>query len=159
MKLKVLYGCFILYTMVHLVFFFGNENQIVESITLKADPIVLALFSLMGLFPLWFFVSLSRQYQLAKKDYLYLVTSFFIGAYALTPFFFHSHVEKPYKKSFKTIDGLFLMVFLIILAYGFIFGDVQTYFQWFQSDSFIHIMTLDFLLLLVLSIHKLKQTT
>lgn len=52
-----------------------------------------------------------------------------------------------------------MIVTIFILVFGFTFGDFNNYVDAFLHDSFVHILTLDFIFLTVTSIFTLKPLT
>lgn len=145
------------YTIFHLVFYFQNQGVLENTLILNVDPSIIALFNLMGLYPLGFLVFVTKYHEVKKLDYIPLGLGFLLGAYAITPYFFIN--RKPAKKkepwpSMIALVGLILS--LTLIGFGFILGNISVLMSAFLKDSFIHIMLIDFVALTLLSVWVLK---
>ena len=110
------------------------------------NPTLVSLFMMMGLHPvlcaayLW-------EYK-SKPSYIpFCVGSFFLGCFALLPFLFFRSIQ--YRKislwTSKKLPSIAILVgFILFIAYG-LQGDFSLFYQTFQNDNFVHIMSLDFL--------------
>ncbi len=152
MKLKWAYVILVGYSLIHVLFFFRNNGVLMDIIEMKADPLVFSLFNLMGLFPLSFLIYAWLYEDLTKKDYPYFIFSFMLGAFALTPYFLKT---KEVPRLRKHRPKLFLLVMsvisMLVIIYGLTLGSFINYGNAFMSDSFVHIMTFDFLFMIGLS--------
>ncbi|MDY3195720.1 MAG: hypothetical protein RBQ95_02565 [Paracholeplasma sp.] len=154
MKLKWAYGLLVSYSLMHLIFFFSTSSVLVDILKMEADPLVFTVFNLMGLFPLSFLLYALFYETIEKKEYPYFILSFMLGAFALTPYFIKRKevpsVTKNRPRAFLLVIGV---MSLLLIIYGVILGRVSEYSRAFMSDSFVHIMTFDFLFMIGLSVY------
>ncbi|MFA7376408.1 MAG: hypothetical protein WCZ13_02785 [Acholeplasmataceae bacterium] len=152
MKLKWAYVLFVGYSLIHVLFFFRNNGVLMDIIEIKADPLVFSLFNLMGLFPLSFLIYTWLYEDLTKKDYPYFIFSFMLGAFALTPYFLKVKEAPRLRKHRPKLFLLMMSVIsMLVIIYGLSLGNFNDYISLFMSDSFVHIMTFDFLFMIGLS--------
>lgn len=142
--------CF--YTLFHLIFNFQNEGVLESIFLLEADPLVFAVFNLLGLFPLAFLTLALSTNKLKNLDFALLFSGFMLGGFVSTLYFIRA--SKPSFKPIKWLQSIsilgILLTFMTIVS-GLIFGSITTYIELFKSDSFIHIMTLDFIFMVFIS--------
>lgn len=142
--------CF--YTLFHLIFNFQNEGVLESIFLLEADPLVFAVFNLLGLFPLAFLTLALSTNKLKILDFALLFSGFMLGGFVSTLYFIRA--SKPSFKPIKWLQSIsilgILLTFMTIVS-GLIFGSITTYIELFKSDSFIHIMTLDFIFMVFIS--------
>ncbi len=131
------------------------------------NPLIVAEFNLMGLLPLVYFCLLlvdgDRQRSLGKKirAWPFALLMMGVGAFALLPYLI---LRRPLTGTeplppprnlllricqSRWIGGLALPI-LGLLIYGVLQGDWTDFGQQWQSSRFIHVMSLDFLLLIAL---------
>ncbi len=126
----------------------------------EINPLVVSLFNLMGILPaayacLLFFDGRSQK----LPAWIFVIGSFGLGAFALLPYlaFRESNTVWDGEKNLllkileSPITGLILTSGAIaLLSSGIIYGDWGDFvFQW-QTNQFIHVMSLDFCLLSLL---------
>ena len=116
------------------------------------NPALVSLFMMMGLHPMLCAAYL-WEYK-SKPSYIpFCMGSFFLGCFALLPFLFFRSIQHR-KISFWTSANLpsiaILIGFVFFLAYGMT-GDISSFHQTFQEDNFVHIMSLDFLVFVVVA--------
>ncbi len=131
------------------------------------NPVIVAEFNLMGVLPLIFAALLlidgHRQKQIGGKVPAgpFLVLSMGVGAFALLPYLI---LRKPLRgdEPIPALDGtlglwnspwagrILTVIALGLVGYGIGWGDWRAFgIQW-QFSRFIHVMTLDFLLLVLM---------
>jgi hypothetical protein len=124
------------------------------------NPLVVALFNLMGIWPIIYSAVVFIDGRGQKiPAWLFATASFAVGAFALLPYltFRESNNQFVGKKNtlLKLLDsrvtGFVLTVATVILfAYGLRGGDWGSFVQEWQTNRFIHVMSLDFCLLSLL---------
>lgn len=124
------------------------------------NPLVIALFNLMGIWPLIYSALLFIDGRGQKLPaWLFATASFAVGAFALLPYLALREPNQQFMGSknalIKLLDsrvtGIVLTVAATILVtYGLREGDWHNFIQQWQTSRFIHVMTLDFCLLCLL---------
>ncbi|CDR30328.1 Uncharacterised protein [Acholeplasma oculi] len=146
------YMILIIYTIVHLTFNFSNGNILINIFMLQVDPLILAVFNMLGLFPLAFILFAFTTNKLNKLDFVPLLFGFVLGGFASTPYFIYK--EKPLFRKIKWFKEIALvgmiMTFFTILG-GLLMGNIHAYIDAFLNDSFVHIMTIDFIFMVFIS--------
>ena len=131
------------------------------------NPMVVVLFNLMGLWPLVYAsLALSDGREQTILAWPFVVGSFGFGAFALLPYLAlrASTATVPYRlPDTALLKGLnsrwlgwgVLSLTLILMVYGVVQGDLSTTWQdfchQFSSSQFIHVMSLDFCMLTLLT--------
>lgn len=156
----VAYALLIFYTLVHLLTNFMNQDILIQILNMQADPLIFAVFNLLGIFPFAFLVLAFATSKLNKLDYIPLLLAFGLGGFANAPFFIYKDIKKMhYVKYFRTLSIIGIIMTIITILSGLIFGSFTTYYDTFLSDSFIHIMTIDFIFMVVVSPLILKPVS
>ncbi|MFN6528187.1 DUF2834 domain-containing protein [Nostoc sp. ChiSLP03a] len=124
------------------------------------NPLVIALFNLMGIWPLIYSAIVFIDGRGQKiPAWLFASVSFGVGAFALLPYLAFREPNNQFvgKKNIllKLLDsrvtGFVLTVATVILVtYGIRGGDWSNFVQEWQTNRFIHVMSLDFCLLCLL---------
>ncbi len=124
------------------------------------DPAVVSLFNLMGVWPIIYaFVLLGDGRQQHLPAWPFVAASFGIGAFALLPYLV---LRRPspvlvgprgwllayLDRRWSALPLFFVTVALLVWGIGW--GDWGTFARQWQSDRFIHVMSLDFCLLALL---------
>lgn len=128
----------------------------------EADPFGFMMFVLMGFYPISFFLSnLILKRKLTALDWVLTGLGFLFGAFALYPSYFREYERKEWTTSIKPtfLVWIGLGLTLMFMVYGMMLGETQTYTDAFAQDTMIHIMTLDFIALTILSILIAKEHT
>jgi hypothetical protein len=124
------------------------------------NPLIVSLFNLMGVLPLMYAPLLlidGKGQKLVASPFVIL--SLGVGAFALLPYFaFRQPLPQfPGQKSWllKILDSrifgvLVTTLFLLILLPGLSNGDWNDFFLQWQNSRFIHVMSLDFCILILL---------
>ncbi len=168
MKNKIIFGSiwlgFILYA-----FIFAPPDQ-PDTLTLiqnlstgnwtGINPLIISLFNLMGIWPFIYSCVLFIDGQGQKiPAWLFATLSFGVGAFAILPYLALRQPNPQFlgKKSvlIKVLDsritGLLLTIAAIaIVSYGLTQGNWVDFIQQWQTNRFIHVMSLDFCLLTLL---------
>ena len=124
------------------------------------NPLVIALFNLMGILPMIYAALMLIDGKTQKLSAgLFSAASFAVGAFAILPYLAlresNSRPVGEHNGIIKLVDSRWLGVFLsigtvILLAYGITQGDWVDFVQQWQTSRFIHVMSLDFCLLILL---------
>jgi hypothetical protein len=141
-----------------------NTSEIIQKLsameTEGINPLIVSLFNLMGILPLMYAPLLlidGRGQKLVASPFVIL--SFGVGAFALLPYFAfrQPQIEFSGTKSWllKILDSrvfsiLLVTAFLLILIPGLRTGNWNDFFLQWQNSRFIHVMSLDFCLLVLL---------
>lgn len=124
------------------------------------NPLVIALFNIMGIWPLIYsclmFTDGSGQ---RISAWIFALASFAVGAFALLPYLALRNPSPTFSGDRNWVLGwldsrlngvAIAMLTMGLLIYGVVFGNWQDFVQQWQSSRFIHVMSLDFLLLCLL---------
>ncbi|WLR57905.1 hypothetical protein [Guptibacillus hwajinpoensis] len=145
----------------------GNGPYLSELLTMNhPDPSLLAMFSLLGVFPAVFAILLLRDDSGSVPAWPFVVGSFLLGAFSLLPYFIlNKNKERsnrtPNKvRRFLQLRGLSIVLIGLafgLMVYGLLAGDATIYQKAFLESNFVHVMTIDFLVLTGLSIVALRD--
>jgi hypothetical protein len=124
------------------------------------NPLIVALFNLMGILPIIYacFLLIDGRGQKIPA-WLFTSASFGVGAFAILPYLAlrqpNSEWQGDKNLLIKILDsritGIFLTLgTLILLFLGVFYGNWGDFAQQWQSNRFIHVMSLDFCLLSLL---------
>jgi hypothetical protein len=121
------------------------------------NPLVITLFNLMGIWPMIYSALLFIDGRGQKiPAWLFASASFGVGAFALLPYLTLRKTNPSFPGTKNTliklldsrVTGVILTIGTVILVtYGLLQGDWSNFIQQWQSDRFIHVMSLDFCLL------------
>jgi len=121
------------------------------------NPLVVALFNIMGVIPIIYSAVLFIDGRGQKiPAWLFAIPSFAVGAFAILPYLALREPNKQFtgKKDFfiKLLDSRFTGIALtlgtiILVGYGLQGGDWGNFVQQWQTSRFIHVMSLDFCVL------------
>lgn len=124
------------------------------------NPLIIALFNLMGIFPLIYACLLFIDGRGQKiKAFPFVLGSFGVGAFTILPYLAlrNSNPEFSGKKDWliKILDsrltGIILTIgTVILLVFGFSQGNWEDFIRQWQTSRFIHVMSLDFCFLCLL---------
>jgi hypothetical protein len=130
------------------------------------NPIVIALFNLMGIWPMAYgAVMLFEQSERFKPGW-FCGAAFGVGAFAILPYLAlrkpRAESVLPTKPLLKILDSRWLAIALIIgsvilLTYGITQGDWGAFVQQWRSERFIHVMSIDFVMLWLLFVVLAKD--
>ncbi len=124
------------------------------------NPLIIALFNLMGIWPLVYTCVLlvdGRGQNLAA--WIFVAVSFAVGAFAILPYLALRRSPAPFTGPvnwlLKITESRWMGVAIglgaiALLSYGLFNGDWSDFWQQWQTSRFIHVMSLDFCLLSLL---------
>jgi hypothetical protein len=124
------------------------------------NPLIISLFNIMGVWPLIYSGLLFIDGREQKiPAWLFATGSFGVGAFALLPYLALRQPNQQFTGSkdifLKLMDSRWLGVVLTfgslaLLSFGLLNGDWRDFIQQWQTNRFIHVMSLDFCLLCLL---------
>lgn len=124
------------------------------------NPLVIALFNIMGVLPMLYACLLLIDGRGQKVPaWLFASVSFGVGAFALLPYLALRQPNPAFagEKSalLKLLDSRWTALALAVgaialLIYGLAAGDWSNFVQQWQTDRFVHVMSLDFCMLCLL---------
>ena len=124
------------------------------------NPLIIALFNLMGILPLIYacFLLIDGKGQKISA-WLFVTASFAVGAFAILPYLALRQPNPSWSGEknllLKILDSRWLgtiltMGTIIISCFGLLNGDWSDFIQQWQTSKFINVMSLDFCLLCLL---------
>ncbi|RCJ17607.1 hypothetical protein A6S26_30360 [Nostoc sp. ATCC 43529] len=124
------------------------------------NPLIIALFNLMGVWPIVYSAVLFIDGRGQKiPAWPFAIASFAVGAFAILPYL---ALRKPNQKFLgkkntfvKLLDShitgfVLTLAAVILVAYGLTGADWTNFIEQWQTNRFIHVMSLDFCLLCLL---------
>ena len=124
------------------------------------NPSILAVFNAMGIWPMVYAcVALIDGRGQRILAWPFVILSFGVGAFALLPYLAlrqpNPKFTGPKTLFIRLIDsrwvgGLLLVGAIAVLGFGLIYGDWADFWQQWQTSRFIHVMTIDFVMLWLL---------
>lgn len=124
------------------------------------NPLVVVIFNLMGIWPLVYSAVIFSDGRGQKiPAWLFAIASFAVGVFALLPYLAFRESNKQFfgqkniliKLLDSRITGIVLTaITAILVVYGIWGGDWSNFVQQWQTNRFIHVMSLDFCLLCLL---------
>lgn len=164
----IIFGLIWVFFVVYAFFFAPPEQPnttelIINLLTGKwagINPLIVALFNLMGIWPLIYCAVLFVDGQGQKiPAWPFALGSFGVGAFSILPYLalrqpnpnFSGEESGLIKRFESRTTGVFLLLGAIALvAYGILQGNWSDFIQQWQTSRFIHVMSLDFCLLCLL---------
>jgi hypothetical protein len=165
---KILFGGLWL-TVVVYAFFLAPPNQpdtfeLIQKLSTGQwqgiNPLVIALFNIMGVWPMIYACLLLLDGRGQKIPAgLFVAASFGVGAFALLPYLALRQPNPSFAGEktalLKLLDSRWTGAILAagavgLLIYGLTAGDWSDFIQQWRTDRFIHVMSLDFVLLCLL---------
>ncbi len=124
------------------------------------NPSILAIFNAMGIWPMVYAcVALLDGQGQRIPAWPFVLLSFGVGAFALLPYLAlrqpNPEFTGPKTLLLRLVDsrsvgGLLLLGAIAVLGFGLLYGDWADFWQQWQTSRFIHVMTIDFVLLWLL---------
>ncbi|OKH17038.1 DUF2834 domain-containing protein [[Limnothrix rosea] IAM M-220] len=118
------------------------------------NPLIIALFNVMGILPLMYGAVLFLDGRGQKLPaWAFSTGSFFLGAFALMPYLALRQENPTFAgeknwwlrwQDSRILGALTLIGLVVLFYYGFSQGDWADYVTRFKGDRFIHVMSLDF---------------
>ncbi|MBL1209871.1 DUF2834 domain-containing protein [Geminocystis sp. GBBB08] len=124
------------------------------------NPVIICLFNIMGILPFIYasFLIIDGRGQ-KNKAFPFVIGSFFLGAFALLPYFAFRQKNTNFiaQKTLiiKILDSRLYSILVTLSCFTLIFiavtkGDWQDFILQWQTSKFIHVMSLDFCCLCLL---------
>ncbi|PYZ95458.1 hypothetical protein CR205_19795 [Alteribacter lacisalsi] len=123
----------------------------------EVDPLITAVFSMLGLYPLIFIILLVSKDRHKVPAWPFAVLSFGLGAFTILPWLaFRGRVGKPFPRGPEWLHRLLLSPFflLILLFIGAgiwataVSGSLAAYSEGYFSSHLVSTMTVDFIVVL-----------
>jgi len=124
------------------------------------NPLIVALFNIMGVWPIIYASLLLFDGRMQKiRAYPFVLGSFAVGAFAILPYLALRQPNQSFtgQKSWllkvlesRWVGGGVTIAAVALLAYGLTQGNWADFVQQWQTNRFIHVMSLDFCLLCLL---------
>ncbi len=135
-------------------------QKLITGETADINPTIVALFNLMGVYPLIYGCILFSDGRGQRVPaWPFVILSIAVGAFALLPYL---ALREPNPKFTGTknwwikitdsrITGLVIAIATIVLViYGYKYGDWGNFIEEWRTNRFIHVMSLDFMMLTLL---------
>lgn len=155
-----LYLFLVLYGLIYTVFF-DVPTTFLSDVLGQGDvePIAGMIFNFLGLIPLAFLLYFLRYYTLKWYHWIILLSSFIFGGFASGLIFFFFPEERKTEKPSRLAAILGLVLSIVTLASG-LSGSGAAFYELFINDSFVHVMTVDFVILwgFYLALPKYKRS-
>lgn len=149
----------------------GNSDEIMMQLITgsfeNVDPLVVMVFSFLGVFPILFALLLLPNDRNKLPVWPFVIGSFALGAFALLPYFFLKRKTSADKQRIslkvkRMQDSKVLLGFLITLTvflyiYGISLGSLENYQKALLSSQLVSVMTVDGIVLTWLSWYVFKQ--
>ena len=156
--ISLLFVGLLLYTIIHVVFFFSDTGEFYNMIKLEADPLVITLFNLSAIFGLSFLIFHMKFRSLNRLDLTALILGFGLGAFIIIPLLIKKNVVKDNNEKWLSVMALIgLILAITLLGFGLILGNYQLFINAFMQDSFVHIMAINYITLTILSVIMSKS--
>ncbi len=159
MKAKIIWSLLVIYTLIHLIWFYSMSVNLRTLLTFQGEPLAVGVFNLMGLFPVVFVTFLfCEPHKPSRPRIVSHLLGFMVGAFALLPVVsFEKQRPRHPGSLFRVLLLTLASVALALLIWMFVQGSISSYLNLFQSDSFIHIMTIDWIILYIMSVIVSKK--
>ncbi|WP_280772219.1 hypothetical protein [Salipaludibacillus daqingensis] len=132
----------------------------------KVDPLVVAVFSMLGVYPVIFAMLLLPKDQYRLPAWPFVLFSFGLGAFSLLPYLFlRKNKVRTLPRGPKTFHKVIihpiavtLMLIITVTIYiSSLSGSFLSYQNAFMNSHFVSVMTIDFFVLIWLSYDVLKK--
>lgn len=148
----------------------GDIDYLTQILTMDApDPMLVAVFSLLGVWPMVFAILLVTEDRASIPAWPFVLGSFVLGAFALFPYFIFHYESRKRKnrtseKVYEILKGRTFPLVLFILSVGLVgygvgYGSMIAYQEAFLESRFVHTMTIDFIMLTLLSLLGIAHHT
>jgi len=151
----------LIYTIYHLLTDYQSSVTTQDLMFSDVNPLIFMTFNLLGIIPLGFLlIAFKYQAKLTVYQKIGLTLGFFSGAFAILPTITSLKLGEPKHGIFIKIGSLSgIIISLALLFYGISSGSIRNYVSLFLSDSLVHIMTIDMMVLYLTSIMIMKPLT
>lgn len=151
------------------IFFFapgdmaGNTSLILKMYSEEfrsVNPLIFSVFNLLGVWPMFYAVLVLEESKVQEFPvWPFILLSFIAGGFVYLIYFslrersLEELPRTPLQEKVEKESNMYLLlaVGLILVLYGVILGDYGGYLRSFQENNLVHVMTIDFVLLSILS--------
>jgi hypothetical protein len=149
-KLLYLYVPFIIYSLISFLFPLNAPVDLNAMIFFRGDILVSIVFSMLGVFPLLYVVILLSYQKQKLYVYVLFALGFMLGGFVLLPALMTLHQEpKKENRLLKLLTIILPMTLIIMLLIGILLGNLDVYINEFLTNRFVHIMTIDLIVLIL----------
>lgn len=134
----------------------GSTLDLFALFRFQGNLLVVMVFNMLGVLPLFYFFYMLTYPK--QKWYVYLLfsLSFLIGGYALLlGLYFLDTKQKVLKPFHQKMCIVFNGLIVLMTVTGLLFGDIANYFHLFLNDSFVFVMTFDWIILMLIPLFGL----
>jgi len=150
-KLLLVYIVFVSYSLISMLFNRSVTLDFFALFQLQGDLLLVMIFNMLGVFPLYYLLVVSTYENQPFYVYLLFGLSFMLGAFATIPGFLLLKGKQKTLTKFQERAFIFIPLILLLMTItGVVFGDISYYSNLFINDQFVHIMTIDFFILLLM---------
>jgi hypothetical protein len=119
-------------------------------LTFDHDMLLVMVFNMLGVFPMLFLLILFKYGKQVWYVYVLFFLGFMLGGFVLLPaLMLLKQTPKPQSKRHKLLSVLLPIILIVMLITGILLGDIQIYIDAFLQDRFVHIMTIDLVILIL----------
>ena len=148
-KLLIFYIIFIIYTIFVLSTFSESTLDLSKIFLFEGVWLLIMILNSLGILPVYYILFLSKFKKQKWYVYVLFVLGFMFGAFAIVPGLLLLKRKKNNLTKIKQILFITLPTILILmLLSGLVFGNLSNYLNLFLSDSFVNIMTIDYVFLI-----------
>jgi len=149
-RLLYVYIPFVIYTFISFFNTYPLDIDLMSLFTFQGDLLLAMVFNMLGVFPILF---LSYVLSFEKQPlYVYILfgMGFFFGGFVLLPALMTLKPKRKVISKTLTVSYIVLPILLLLmLIAGILFGDITFYMDAFLHNQFVHIMTIDLLVLIL----------
>lgn len=150
-KLLITYILFLSYTLISLTAERSTTLDFMALFTFDGDMLLVMIFNMLGVFPVYYLMVALRYEKQKPYVYVFFALGFMLGAFAVIPgLLLLKGDKKPMSRKKQGIFIALSFILLLMLLTGFIFGDLNAYWRLFLNDQFVHIMTVDLIVLILI---------
>ncbi|WP_157272691.1 hypothetical protein [Paenibacillus daejeonensis] len=147
----------------------GEDPHLLPLLTLSDEhPLLLAVFSLLGLFPMAYAALLLREDSARVPAWPFSLAAFGLGAFALIPYYIvnrslapevQPRVPTPIASVIKSRTYLIAvsLLTLVVAGYGLGAGRLSELTDAMTTSQFVHVMTIDLVVLWLFSIYCIRR--
>lgn len=149
-KLLYLYVPFVLYSLISFAFPLHAEVDLNSMIFFRGDTLVSIVFSMLGVFPMLYLIILFSFKKQRLHVYILFFLGFMLGGFVLLPALMTLNpIYKKDNRPLKLLSILLPIVLILMLLIGIVLGSSQVYLHAFLTNRFVHIMTIDLIVLIL----------
>jgi hypothetical protein len=150
-KWLVLYILFTTYSLFSMTAGRDVTLNFMELFTFEGDLLLVMIFNMLGVFPIYYLLVVLRYEKQKFYVYVLFALGFLSGAFSIIPgLLLLKGKKKVLSKRQHTLFIVLPMLLVVMLLVGFIGGNLSNYVTLFLEDQFVHIMTIDLIVLILI---------